>query len=739
LTLTPSPSPSPPHPHPLTLTPSPSPSPSPPPGEEFGCDFHHVQMYVDRVQPMAIYKELEAKVNALADKGSFDPFSGGMRFLGANELPDRVAEGNRMWAEICQQHIGGNTVAALDPKDFSGTGQDVIEQLIIGLGWRTTAMHEGEKTRSVLVVSQDPKGIKFVITGAKSEAAGKRKHEDSSASASAGEHFCEYDHFAAAKVDHFSQCHNGYQGISVLGFELPQDGALEATAKKYQELHPALYAGQYSYRDTRTVADASGHRREVVLGAMTVLEAYAYYLKGSKDAADTGTILRFVHRTGTYGSREGFGNPHGVLPGLEDVPAVFDGTSIPAYADHWVSNVFDRESFLKTLEDVLGFTPKVDFNAGVIAAGRARIESTVTGNDAGKGKRVQTCDSNEILKNQSQIYLPINNALSEVGHVHFFLQEYGQGVQHLASRVKDLVAFIERVNNYRCITGRGFTFLNIPRSYYGRLVEKDLIAAGTDAATAGRVLTALVDSGLLTVAGVVDLDADPTKVREVVQPVVGDGLVDAVAKAVLLGRYSNLYALLTDHFNEGTYLQIVRNKILVDVQGNDVLFQIFTCNVLQRKAGAEAPFLEFIQRVCSQKKCADGSCPPIKPGCGGFGIRNFLTLFLSIEVSKAMNDIEEATKAGDEKKKANSTTRVELFTCQLNESNPILTDISDAMTAEGDAQDELTVLRNSEHPDTARMTELEGFIKEASAKKVAGNEKLQELSTRYSNEMAALG
>ena len=36
-----------------------------------------------------------------------------------------------------------------------------------------------------------------------------------------------------------------------------------------------------------------------------------------------------------------------------------------------------------TLEDVLGFVPKVDFNAGgVVAAGEAQIESTVTGNDS---------------------------------------------------------------------------------------------------------------------------------------------------------------------------------------------------------------------------------------------------------------------------------------------------------------------------------------------------------------------
>ena len=32
----------------------------------------------------------------------------------------------------------------------------------------------------------------------------------------------------------------------------------------------------------------------------------------------------------------------------------------------------------------------------------------------------------EALVDQSQVYLPINNALSSVGHVHGFIQELGQ-------------------------------------------------------------------------------------------------------------------------------------------------------------------------------------------------------------------------------------------------------------------------------------------------------------------------
>jgi len=94
---------------------------------------------------------------------------------------------------------------------------------------------------------------------------------------------------------------------------------------------------------------------------------------------------------------------------------------------------------------------------------------------------------------------------------------------------------------------------------------------------------------------------------------------ERVLAAILKSRYRNLYGLLRQHVSERTYMGIVRNEILVDVQGDDILYQIFTSNILQRNPGDEAPFLEFIQRVCSECKGADGSPVKIKPGCGGFG------------------------------------------------------------------------------------------------------------------------
>lgn len=52
-------------------------------------------------------------------------------------------------------------------------------------------------------------------------------------------------------------------------------------------------------------------------------------------------------------------------------------------------------------------------------------------------------------------------------------------------------------------------------------------------------------------------------------------------------------------------------------------------------------------------------------------------------MSMAMNEFESAK---DERARQYAKTRVELFTEQLDASNPVLTQISDAMTAEADGK-----------------------------------------------------
>jgi hypothetical protein len=215
-----------------------------------------------------------------------------------------------------------------------------------------------------------------------------------------------------------------------------------------------------------------------------------------------------------------------------------------------------------------------------------------------------------------------------------------------------------------------------------------------------------------------------------------------VINALLQSRYTNLYNLLGENLSTETYLAIVKNQILVDVQGNDLLFQIFTSNILQRKPGDESPFLEFIQRVCSRRVGGEGnsstfSCPvEMKAGCGGFGIRNFLTLFLSIEVGKAMLDVSRAKETGDVIAQALAEKKVSIFTEQLNESNPILTAISDAMTEEGNAMNDLEDALNRGDEEAAEIHRIR--MQAAEIEKNANNEKLMACSTKYNQLMKSL-
>ncbi len=398
------------------------------------------------------------------------------------------------------------------------------------------------------------------------------------------------------KYDRFLQTHDGHLGIGVLGFAVND---IRGILQRYQEKHPKLID---SYQN--------------IGQNVKVLEVYAYYRDSNKEQPDEGTILRFIGSSSDDAFYE--------ATGFEKVKSEFHQPTYAAYFDHWVSNVHSRTDFLDTLHDTLGFTPKVDFNAGVVAAGEAQIESTVTGNTS----LFQTTNPATALRDQSQVYLPINNALSDVGHVHGFLDQLGQGVQHIASRVESLVDFVQQANDHRLVLGEGFTFLQIPRSYYGILTSRDLeMEGGIDAATARKLLYALRTEDILSKDGAVDLTTDRDRIRAIIEPCISENestamlseKKESLLECICLSRYRNLFLLLGSHVSEATYLAIVRNQILVDIQGEDLLYQIFTSNILQKQPKDEAPFLEFIQRVCSERHDENGCPVAIKPGCGGFG------------------------------------------------------------------------------------------------------------------------
>ena len=76
--------------------------------------------------------------------------------------------------------------------------------------------------------------------------------------------------------------------------------------------------------------------------------------------------------------------------------------------------------------------------------------------------------------------------------MHWYLEQLGQGIQHVASRVSSLPDYVQRANDMRAVTGEGVTFLNIPRTYYGLLEPSLLTCGGVD----GELFTADCPSGL---------------------------------------------------------------------------------------------------------------------------------------------------------------------------------------------------------------------------------------------------
>jgi hypothetical protein len=71
--------------------------------------------------------------------------------------------------------------------------------------------------------------------------------------------------------------------------------------------------------------------------------------------------------------------------------------------------------------------------------------------------------------------------------------------------VASLPNLVQRANDFREITGEGFTFLNIPRTYYGLLDTQLLEADGASSEVATAVLAALTEAKLMDDVGAVDL------------------------------------------------------------------------------------------------------------------------------------------------------------------------------------------------------------------------------------------
>ena len=276
------------------------------------CKFDHLQFFVDALKPLEYYKAIELRLNT---------FAADAPALGKGKRRD-VAAARKAWCELGP---------AADPDHLQGHGQDLVEQKLYAFGWRITGSHDGLETRSVLLATVDATGVRFVVTCKQATDGQLNTKRQKPRSTPA--------HLAAAHLDRFRAYHNGAQGVAVLGFEVAL-GNLDVVLERYRLLHPKLLV------DGEVHAYESG-------GAVRVLDVFAYYAgaKG-KSAADVGTCIRFVERAST--------DPADMpLPGLQGLLAAFPPDVLPAYCDHWVSNVRSRVGFLETLQETLGFTPKV--------------------------------------------------------------------------------------------------------------------------------------------------------------------------------------------------------------------------------------------------------------------------------------------------------------------------------------------------------------------------------------------
>lgn len=323
--------------------------------------FSHIQLFVDNVEAVDVYKTLEKQLN------EFD--------AAEKSFQGTPLERRQLWESI----MGGTP----RKEKFEPENRDILKQLMTGLGFRVTGHRfpspsNSANMKSILITSRDPGGVQIIVSALASPL---RSSSD------------DYVHFDAVCHRQFYSCHANRQGIAVLGFRTHQ---IQVIHDRYRRRHPHLIDSYQEYKE----GDASTTK---------VLQVFAYYERthdnGEGRRPDRGTLLRFIESDRMKSNR------CCLLPGLTPIEAAFDTGSQPAYCDHWVSNVYSRTDFWRTLEDVLGFDAKVDFNAGVVAAGEAQIESTVIGNIS----PFETTDKQMALADQSQVFLPINNALSEVG------------------------------------------------------------------------------------------------------------------------------------------------------------------------------------------------------------------------------------------------------------------------------------------------------------------------------------
>ena len=115
--------------------------------KDSSVSFSHVQLYVDYVEDVSIYKEFEEKLNKFSSRNIDDP-----------------VVGKDFWKSITSEHGDLSTDLSFQPQR-----RDVVKQLLAGFGFRVTGARMPSSTvqtntRTVLVTSHDPKGVQLIVS-----------------------------------------------------------------------------------------------------------------------------------------------------------------------------------------------------------------------------------------------------------------------------------------------------------------------------------------------------------------------------------------------------------------------------------------------------------------------------------------------------------------------------------------------------------------------------------------------
>lgn len=141
--------------------------------------FSHVHLYVDELNDLKVYKDLEDRLNSFV-KDCDAP-------LGSD-----ISTQRKLWEQVQPDHLQ-------EPSAFVPQNRDLVQQLLSGFGFRVTGAryNPAAATRSVLVTSQDPSGVQFLLTAKEDPKAPESQKHD-----------C-YHHFDAGKP-FFGHCINAW-------------------------------------------------------------------------------------------------------------------------------------------------------------------------------------------------------------------------------------------------------------------------------------------------------------------------------------------------------------------------------------------------------------------------------------------------------------------------------------------------------------------------------------------------